>query len=166
MTKSKFFPSAVPSPTFDIQICKEEISRLECQLSHNEVLQTRMMRSEWRAAQKSMDLQQILDQKSHLEYTKKQEQDFRAAKEVKTRETKLKERMWREEEFRAHKAVKLIQEREERKRKYDDLLREKARFLDNQENNENKKMIAKEELSVRGIPFDYIDLQEIGKTAA
>ena len=27
-------------------------------------------------------------------------------------------------------------------------------------------MAAKEELEMRGIPFDYIDLEEIGKTAA
>src|SRR5574343_307812 len=32
LSKSKFFPSAIPSPTFDINICREEISRLKSQL--------------------------------------------------------------------------------------------------------------------------------------
>lgn len=146
-TASKFFSSAVPSPHFDVQICKEEINRLESQLSHNELLQSRMMRKEWRLAQKSLDLKAQQDEKSHLEYIKKQDQDFRKIKEEKTREAKLKERMWREEEFRADKAVKLAKEREEKRRKIDDLLREKNRYLNNQENNENKKITDKEEKS-------------------
>lgn len=161
-TKSKFFSSAVPSPKFDVQICKEEIFRLQSQLSHNELLQSRMMRSEWRAAQRSMDIKCLKDQKSDLEYKKKQEQEFRIVKEEKTKEAKLKERMWKEEEFRAHKEAKLIQEREERKRKYDDLLREKNRFLNNQENNENKKVKAKEEkLDKRNDFIEFVQAEKI-----
>lgn len=146
-TSSKFFSSAVPSPKFDVQICKDEITRLQSQLSHNELLQSRMMRKDWRLAQKSMDLKAQQDEKSHIEYKKKQEQDFRKAKDEKTREARLKERVWREEEFRADKAVKLAKEREEKRRKIDDLLREKSKYLNNQENNENKKMVDKEEKS-------------------
>jgi len=108
-----------------------------------------------------MDLKSLQAQKSDLDYKKKRDQDFRVLKEERTKEAKQKERMWKEEEFRAYKEAKLKQEREEGKRRYDDLLREKNRFLNNQENNENMRVKVREERSDKR--NDFIEFVQAGK---
>jgi hypothetical protein len=152
-TKSKFFPSAVPSPTFDVHICREEISRLESQLNHSQMLETRIMRNDWRSAQKSMDHLALSEIQSHNKQNLKDDQEFRAFQEDQRKSLQIAERKWKEEEFRAFKAVKLEQEQLEKKKAYDDLLREKNKFLHNQECGEQKKNKVKSEKSEKRHSF-------------
>ena len=145
LTKSKFFPSAVPSPTFDVHICREEISRLESQLNKSQLLESRIMKNDWRSAQKSMDQQALQEIRDHNERNLKAESEFQVLKAEKLCQEKLNERRWRDEEFQAYKAVKLSQEMHEKKKVYDELLREKGKFLHSQEVQEFKRNLAKRE---------------------
>ena len=44
--KTKFDPEAVPSPVFDIHACKEEINRLNSQVTVGILLENQLMRSD------------------------------------------------------------------------------------------------------------------------
>ena len=44
--KSKFYPEAIPSPTFDIHACREEINRISLQLTNGTLLEHKIMRND------------------------------------------------------------------------------------------------------------------------
>ena len=145
LSKSKFFPSAIPSPTFDINICREEISRLKSQLNQSQILESQIMKNDWRSAQKSLDQQALQEIRNHNEHRTRAESDFRAFEAEKSRQARIDERKWREEEFQAFKAAKLSLEMQEKKKNNDDLLREKGKFLYSQEVQDYKRNQVKHE---------------------
>ena len=153
LSKSKFFPSAVPSPTFDVHICREEIYRLESQLNKSQILESRIMKNDWRSAQKSIDQQALQEIRNHNEQNLRAESEFQALKAEETSKAKLNERRWRDEEFQAYKAVKLSREMQEKKKAHDDLIREKGKFLHSQEVQEHRRSQIRQEGSEKRNSF-------------
>ena len=157
--KPKFCPEAIPSPIFDVNVCREEISRLQSQVKGESLLESKIMRDDWRRAKKSMEVRTLNEIRNHSNFNTNQQLVFGQFMENKFRQARLEERQRKEEEYLACKEVKLKQELNEKQKNNDDLQRNRSRSLQKQEIRREKSEALRNEKNVeRESFFDFVDV--------